>query len=30
MRVNAVADTSIGGVNSILWDNLWGTNYVMW
>ena len=28
--VHETADTSTYGSSYVLWDNLWGTNYVMW
>ena len=28
--VHVTADTSTYGSSYVLWDNLWGTNYVMW
>ena len=28
--VNVTADTAAFGSSVVLWDNLWGTNYVMW
>lgn len=28
--VNITGDTSTYGASFVLWDNLWGTNYVMW
>ena len=28
--VNVTADTATYGSSFVLWDNLWGTNYVMW
>ena len=28
--VNETADTATFGGSFVLWDNLWGTNYVMW
>jgi hypothetical protein len=28
--VNVTADTDTYGSSFVLWDNLWGTNYVMW
>ena len=28
--VNTTADTASYGSSLVLWDNLWGTNYVMW
>ena len=27
---NATSDTAAHGASFVLWDNLWGTNYVMW
>merc|ERR1712080_507657 len=27
---NSTPDISRYGVSSVLWDNLWGTNYIMW
>ena len=28
--MNVTADTDAFGSSFVLWDNLWGTNYVMW
>ena len=28
--VNTTADTATFGSSFVLWDNLWGTNYIMW
>jgi len=28
--INTTADTKTHGASFVLWDNLWGTNYVMW
>ena len=28
--VNSTADTTTYGSSFVLWDNLWGTNYIMW
>lgn len=27
---NSTPDTDTFGVSNVLWDNLWGTNYIMW